>query len=286
MSESEHGWARKIIQLQTTDPETGSSPYTNSRYRSSTTLVIPRVVAVLKTRGDIEVIQALKAAQRSGQPIDPALLRAISPEAAIERTIEAARSLNNTQITELQVILATHGQLGDVHAAGPGTATFLQGLTTAEINSALSPLNVTPTPSIWSRVVRGAANTIAGVGSRGASFLRSGKATAVSTARAAAGAAARTFIPEEISEFFRTGAYRAVLGYGATGLGGIRAVIASISLSGVSLYAGIAALSGLNIAAGIEGQRQNIAVAAKMREEGHEGAAALLLDLTVLRHDM
>jgi hypothetical protein len=110
LSESEHIWARKLIQQMTTDPSTGYVVYDEAAYQNSTTLKISREAAVSKTRGDMNAIRAVKDA---GNNPNSVTTKNAGWQAAADRTIGATRG---TGISAEQINMAVHGQLGELHA--------------------------------------------------------------------------------------------------------------------------------------------------------------------------
>lgn len=109
LSENEHIRARINLVLQTLDERIEESAYEKAAYRDSVTLRIPRDMAVLKTRMDLELRDRLRESiEEDG--VSETLLREIEIEADIQRTIRArelsiqARRAENRDVEDLLAI--------------------------------------------------------------------------------------------------------------------------------------------------------------------------------------
>jgi RHS repeat-associated protein len=147
-SEHEHIVARINMWLTTYDAEMGVSAYEKSDYRVSATLTIPRDMALIKTAMDMALRDALKEALRRGY-VSPMLLRQMSVDAAIDRTIKARdaafharQAAGNTNVDDLKAITndkiaaAAAYQMGQVFDAGKrqNTESVLRGDAAADID--------------------------------------------------------------------------------------------------------------------------------------------------------
>jgi hypothetical protein len=177
LSESEHIWARKLIQQMTTDPSTGYVVYDETAYQNSTTLKISRETAVAKTRGDMNAIRAAKNAANSP---NSEVMKGTNWQSAVDRTINAARG---TRITEKQVNMAAHGQLGELHAKtntalkGGRITNPLRNASVAEIDTIVNNIGKTSSlphderpifngKSLPSKGVKGAGATVFSIGAQ------------------------------------------------------------------------------------------------------------------------
>jgi RHS repeat-associated protein len=155
ISEHEHIRARINLWLETFDAQTSSSPYDKAAYRRSSTLTIPKDMANIKTRMDLNLRDRIRAAQQSGV-IDTALVREMEVEADIERTIrardqaiaarrQAGQSIADFQnITNESIQRTAHYQQGELFDVGKAQRSPIAGATAAEADAALSSLNHTP----------------------------------------------------------------------------------------------------------------------------------------------
>ena len=134
--------------LATYDAETGVSAYEKSDYRVSATLTIPRDMALIKTAMDMALRDALKEALQRGY-VSPMLLRQMSVDAAIDRTIKARdaafharQAAGNSNVGDLKAITndkiaaAAAYQMGQVFEAGKrqDTQSVLRGDAAADID--------------------------------------------------------------------------------------------------------------------------------------------------------
>jgi hypothetical protein len=109
LSENEHIRARINLVLQTLNERTEASAYERDSYRDSVTLRIPRDMAVLKTRMDLELRDQLRESIEEDR-VSETLLNEIEIEADIERTIRArdltiqSRQAENRAIDDLLAI--------------------------------------------------------------------------------------------------------------------------------------------------------------------------------------
>jgi hypothetical protein len=89
LSEHEHIRARINIKIQTTNPETGLSPYDAKAYREGVTITIPKDMADIKTKKDLELRdKSYDALEKDGE-IPEELTKEMSLDADIERTIQS-----------------------------------------------------------------------------------------------------------------------------------------------------------------------------------------------------
>jgi|GEM_PF-4928822 len=88
VSESEHIQPRAHIILQTKNSH-GISPYDNKAYGQSTTIVIPRDMAKIKTNWDNRITQQAQKVIKAGKELPESLKKSLSQEAAYNRTIRA-----------------------------------------------------------------------------------------------------------------------------------------------------------------------------------------------------
>jgi RHS repeat-associated protein len=155
LSEHEHIRARINLWLQTFDPQTSTSPYDKPAYRRSSTITIPKDMADIKTRMDLDLRDRLRAAQQSGV-IDTDLVREMDIEADIERTVrardqaiaarrQAGQSLTDFQnITNENITRAAHYQQGELFEVGKTQRSPIAGATIAEEDGALRSLKQPP----------------------------------------------------------------------------------------------------------------------------------------------
>ncbi|SAL52365.1 FG-GAP/YD repeat-containing protein [Caballeronia cordobensis] len=162
-SEHEHILARINLWLQTYDEESRTSAYDKRDYRVSSTLTIPRDMALIKTGMDMALRDALKDA-KARDSISPMLLRQTSVEAAIDRTIKARDAAIHARmaagqsdvsdlkaITDDKIAAAAVYQMGQVFEAGKKQNTaeiLLQGDTAARIEADINALGKSDSPSI------------------------------------------------------------------------------------------------------------------------------------------
>ena len=155
LSEHEHIRARINLWLETFDALTNSSPYDKAAYGVSSTITIPKDMANIKTRMDMDLRDRLRAAQQSGV-VDTALVREMDIEADIERTVRArdqaiaarrqagASIADFANITNENITRTAHYQQGTLFEVGKAQRSPMAGATTAEIEGALRSLNHTP----------------------------------------------------------------------------------------------------------------------------------------------
>ena len=129
VSESEHIWSKANIVENTRNPKSGESPYDQAAYDESTTLKLSREAALEKTRGDNAALRRLRA---EGDSPSPEAVREAGFDAAVERTKAAVKKAGDP-ISDEQVELAAHGQMGTLHRVGrPDVKDFIQGLSPEE----------------------------------------------------------------------------------------------------------------------------------------------------------
>ncbi len=137
LSEHEHIRARINDYLNTLDPVNGVSPVTHAVYQRMHTLTIPRDMAVIKTRMDMQIRGRLRAAIAAGDEIsDAALIQIrwdVSVEASVQRMLQArdeaiaarnaaGQSLDGLNaITEQRILTAVALQINDLHVANDHT---------------------------------------------------------------------------------------------------------------------------------------------------------------------
>jgi RHS repeat-associated protein len=146
MSRSEHIQARKILELQTTNPETGTSPINTPAYNRMYTLKTPLAPASTKDAMDNAIISDLHEAQFKGGPISRELADATDVGSGAQREIASYREAG-LEPPENAIQFSEHVQYGEVHHVGksqalPGPG----GATPEEVEAALAPLKEGPPP--------------------------------------------------------------------------------------------------------------------------------------------